>query len=641
MARAPQKSGTSQAQTVLALKALDKGQITKARAIVARIKDPLASKLYQWMRFTDKKALRGANSSDFGQMSQFIRKNPDWPGIKTMRKQIELQMPDNSSPMRVIAWFDDYKPSSAHGTDLYLQALKTSGQKQKMRLFLQDWWAATPLSRNDQVFLFKKYKASLTAAAHKKRFDTLLFAGQYENARAVANVLGHGYPALAEARIALAENKGGVNQYINKIPKRLLSDYGLQYQRLKWRRKNDMNMAAIQILQAPMEFSRISNPKDWWLERHIIIRRLLEKKQYESAYLLASNHMQKKGLPFAQAEWMAGWLSLQFLNNPHRAFKHFENLYNGVKSPISKARAAYWGGRAASAVGRSDVSAPWYNAAAQFQISFYGQLAAKELSIGGKLPHKPPPTLSIQDKKKLDGNEFVRVIRLFRKAKMNSEVKRFLYAYTKTLKTPKQYRFAAEFAAEMGYYHNAIRIAKNATKEGMFLTAQSYPLVTGRLKKVKLEWSLIHGLIRQESAFNFGATSRTGASGLMQLMPATAREVAQRNGISHRQDWLASRPDHNIQLGSLYLGQMLRRFDGYYPMAIAAYNAGPNRVDKWIKIYGDPRKSEIDMIDWIEMIPIYETRNYVQRVMEATYVYRLRLRGKEPPLKKGLLHTKT
>jgi soluble lytic murein transglycosylase len=161
----------------------------------------------------------------------------------------------------------------------------------------------------------------------------------------------------------------------------------------------------------------------------------------------------------------------------------------------------------------------------------------------------------------------------------------------------------------------------------MFLTAQSFPVITSRLKNIKTEWALVHALIRQESMFDQYARSSAGAQGLMQLMPATAREVAKKLGLSYRPELLTAKPEYNIALGTYYIDKMTERFGGSYPMALAAYNAGPGRVEQWIKTFGDPRTGNVDLIDWIEMIPIYETRNYVQRVLEGVYVYRLRLKG--------------
>ena len=203
----------------------------------------------------------------------------------------------------------------------------------------------------------------------------------------------------------------------------------------------------------------------------------------------------------------------------------------------------------------------------------------------------------------------------------------FIKAFLQKDKTPKAYRFAAEHMEKKGNSHIAVKISKKAVKKGLFLTKQSYPTITKHLKNINYtEWALIHALIRQESMFDVNAKSSAGARGLMQLMPRTARHLAKSSGVPYRKSWLMSNPKYNITLGSYYIAQLINRYDGSYPLALAAYNAGPSRVNEWLNLFGDPRKGEVDMIDWIEIIPIYETRNYVQRVMEGVYIYRLRLK---------------
>ena len=230
----------------------------------------------------------------------------------------------------------------------------------------------------------------------------------------------------------------------------------------------------------------------------------------------------------------------------------------------------------------------------------------------------------------------MQVANLFAKSGMREESGRFLKAFIVHEDTPIAYYYAAKTARNLGLLHEAVYISKQATKKGMFLSAQSYPVITERLRGIDLEWSLVHGLILQESMFDYKARSPAGARGLMQLMPATARETAKKLGVPYSVSRLTNDPNYNIALGSHYLSRMLQRFDGSYPLAIAAYNAGPNRVDQWIEVFGDPRTDKVDLIDWIEMIPVYETRNYVQRVMEAVYVYRLRLRSVQPSPKTPL-----
>ena len=618
------QSNAAQVQTVRALQSIKQNQWTIGRNTVAATKDPLAAKLYYWIELTEKDA-----NTNYTRLTQFIRSNPEWPDIYKLKEKAEEDMPSDLGNREIVSWFNDYPPKTAKGIDRYMRALLTLGREPEAKAVIQNWWAEALSTRDEQKSLFSKYGGLIDKASHRKRFDKLLFSRQYTNARAIAGVLGKGYPELAEARIALAADKDGVNALIEKVPAELKNDPGLLYERLKWRRENDLDDRAIEILVHAPKLADMQNPKDWWRERHIIIRRLLEEKKFAAAYELVKNHKQKEGFAFAQAEWIAGWLALRFVNKPTEAYQRFESLYNGVETPVSKARAAYWAGRAAEAFKDKTLAEKWYRDAARFQTVYYGQLAGAKLGLKESLPNAAPPLITAADKSEFEKNELIQIAVLFHKAGMPRESTKFLKAFVEHLGTPKAYKFAAEKAAELHSYGDAVRISKDATKQGLFLTAQSYPLISSQLRDVKVEWALVHGLIRQESMFDVQAQSPVGALGLMQLMPATARETARKKGIPHQTSWLTLRPNHNVELGSAYMDELLRRYDNAYPLAIAAYNAGPGRVNSWLKTFGDPRKNEIDWIDWIELMPIYETRNYVQRVLEAVYVYRHRLEGEQ------------
>jgi soluble lytic murein transglycosylase len=585
------------------------------------------AKIRTWERL-----VKGGEVENYAELAQFIRQNPDWPKIWLLKRKAERAMPATASPSQVTAWYDDYQPKTARGIDQYLSALVRTGRKDEAQKFIREWWGDINLSRDEQRMLYKRHGKMLNREAHQRRLDTLLFAKQYSNAKAIAGVLGGGFPALTNARIALAQEDRNASALLAKVPANLQKDPGLLYERLHWRRENKLNDGAIQILNMAPPAEKIQNPKDWWRERHIIIRRLLEDKKYYDAYKLASTHRQTEGFSHAQAEWLSGWLALSFMDDPRRAYKHFRKMYGKVETPISKARGSYWAGRAAERSGNADIARQAYALAARYQTVYYGQLAGAKLGLHENLPNTAPPTLSIQDKQAFENNELIRASQYFHKRGKKDDASLFLDAFINSNETPKAYRFAAEKAVAMQRYYDAVKISKEATNKGLFLTAQSYPVITDKVKSIhNVEWALIHGLIRQESLFNAGAESRVGALGLMQLMPATAKETARKLGVQHRQSWLTTRPEYNVLLGSAYLDQMLVRFGGSYPLAIAAYNAGPGRVDRWLKTFGDPRKGDIDWIDWMELIPIYETRNYVQRVMEAVYVYRLRLKGVQKP----------
>ncbi len=567
-------------------------------------------------------------------LSRFIRNNPDWPHQISLRKAFEDMKRADMDHQEIVAWFDDFKPLSATAAQDYIDALLVAGRKDKVSRYLDEWWGETLIARNDQREIFRKYGRYISRSAHEKRFNTLLHARQYTNARAMAGVLGKGYAELAEARIALAENKIGVNALIDKVPASLQGDAGFLYERLRWRRKKDLDFRAIEILDQQPAIGQLSNPQDWWRERHIIIRRMIEQGRVKTAYMLASQHKQKEGFSYAQAEWLAGWLALRHTKDAIAALEHFQNLYKSVKTPISLGRAAYWAGRSAEQLGRKDLAEKWYAYGAQFQTSFYGQLSVQRLRLDMALPNQPPPVLTASQRKAFEKDELINAVQLLAQAGLDDEVSAFLKAFTNKHDSGIAYRFAADLASDLDYKFDAIEISKQATKKGFFLTAQAYPTIVGLLGDVDdLEWALVHGLIRQESAFDKKAKSPVGALGLMQLMPATARYLSKKHGLSHRTEWLTQRPSHNVRLGTLYLKQMLERYNGSYPMAIAAYNAGPSRVDRWVVEYGDPRTGQIDMLDWIESLPIYETRNYIQRVIEATHIYRLRLSGKQ---KQGL-----
>jgi len=627
----PGEIAKTQSLIVRGLENIKRDRWTKGRDILAATRDPLAARLYYWLIFThDFK--RYDKDYNFTKIAAFMRRNPAWPGLAGFARTAEDLIPQDLPSARALSWFDEHPPRSARGMDMYLEALLIAGREDDARAVLSDWWAAALLSRDDQRLLYRKYHEYIGREAHRRRFDRLLHAGAYSNAKGIARVLGDEYVKLAAARIALAERNPGVDSLIDQVPAHLQNDPGLLYERLRWRRRNDLNVGAMKILHKAEDLPRLENPRDWWRERHILIRRLLEDGMHKSAYLLARNHRQTSGFTFAQAEWIAGWLALSFMSKPVEAFKRFEHLYQNVSTPISKARAAYWAGRAAKAHGQLHVAQGWFEEAARYSTTFYGQTAAAETARTGQIDAPPLPEIGPALRAGFERNELIRSARLLNEAGMQEEASDFLWQFAQNEATPPAYLFAAMLAMKIDQPQDAVRIAKKATREGMFLTAQSYPLMTSYLGDVNLEWALVHALMRQESLFDTRAVSPAGALGVMQIMPSTARQVARKLGIRHDTQWLLSRPDHNIRLGTHYLAQMLERYNNYYPLAIAAYNAGPNRVDRWLEDYGDPRLGEVDLLDFIELMPIYETRNYVQRILEGVYVYRLRLSGEQPEI---------
>jgi soluble lytic murein transglycosylase len=579
--------------------------------------------VWQWLQYTQTDNAQPA----FKDAAALVRNHPDFPLQERMIETAEEAMPDSLPDDDIIAWFDAYKPQTGRGMSLYMQALRRQGMNDKGYAFLKEWYPTAKLDNVEQKKILAAYGDFIDREAQVRRMDRLLYTGAITNARAIAMRLGKGYPDLVEARIGLANNAAGVSGLISRVPTSLQNDQGLLYERVRWRRRHDMDFDAVQILHQQPDADKIVNAEEWWDERQIIARRLMATKQYKSAYVLVADHGLKEGSGFAEAEFLAGWLALRRLHDPAKAFKHFEALYLGTNTPISKARGAYWAGRASDEMKNPDIAKQWYQVAAKQQSTFYGQVALGAL----KAEHRPPadimPPKTSEGMASFEGQGAVKAARLLADIGLKKELSIFLRHIGKNAKTPEYTRLTAELAMELKRQPDAVKIAREAMQKNIFLPEYGYPTILSRMKSVKLEWALTHAIIRQESAFDTDALSPAGARGLMQLMPATAREVAQKNGLSHSLDMLTSNPNHNIRLGTLYMQQMINRFDGSYALAAAAYNAGPGNVNKWLKAYGDPRKGDIEMLDWIEAIPISETRNYVQRVLEGTYLYRLKLRG--------------
>ena len=312
---------------------------------------------------------------------------------------------------------------------------------------------------------------------------------------------------------------------------------------------------------------------------------------------------------------------LRFLGNPGSAYEHFEAMYGRVKTAISKGRAAYWAGRAAEALGQSAQAAEWYKLAAQYPKVYYGQLAA--LRLPQALQSYRPVTISATpaDKMRMSNDELVRGIKLAHTAGLDQLRRKLINAKVETIEAPTDWKAFAEILAGMGLRQEAVRVAKKAAGKNVFLDVEAYPKLNRYFANVPVDMALAHAVIRQESEFDQFARSPSGALGLMQLMPATAKDIAKKKGFSHQTGWLTSKPEHNVLFGSTYLNMLLSSYGGSYPLVLAAYNAGGGRVNQWLKANGDPRAGRVDWVDWIEMIPIYETRNYVQRVMESYVVY--------------------
>ncbi len=566
----------------------------------------------QWLAF-----YRGEANASYPAIAKFINAHPDFPGMNKLREEAEKAMPSSIPDAEALAWFEKNPPQTTFGMKTYALALNHARQEQEARRKINEWWRDTNLTPNDQSKGYMTFATVLDKSSHEQRLRGLIYRQQYTNARALAEALGPGHKALTEARISLRSGNDNANALLNRVPQSLQGDEGLMFDRLRFRRKQDNNAGAIEILNKSPSYDKLYDAEEWGKERGIIVRRLFEEQKFGAAYRLAADHRIKSGPGFATNEWMAGWLALEYLKKPWDAFEHFERLYHNVETPISKSRAAYWAGLSSERLGHPEIARKWYEVGAKYVTTFYGQLSSEKLGRDDRVPTGGATPSSLKS------GSLANAAKWLKQNGHKTEATMFLNKMIEVAKTPGDYAAVADVANSINMKNVAIRAAQECEKKnGSTLVGYAFPKIERYMNDVDVEWALVHALIRQESRYDAEAVSSAGALGLMQLMPGTAKETAQKAGLSHQKDWLTKKPEHNVALGTRFLKRLLVKYDGNYAMALAAYNAGPGRVDRWINEIGDPRDPKVSLVNWIEMIPIYETRNYVQRVLEGVYVYR-------------------
>jgi len=572
--------------------------------------------LHQWYK------LRLSDRISFREAQLFLNTNKDWPRRSDIQKNAEHAITASVPTSEVIRFFQSNPPLTGNGMAHYLKALIAAGRTAQAMQTLKNWWPKAVLSPEDQSMILQQFGQYLGSQDHERRLRHIIHDKHYTASRQLAERLRGGYPQLVEAKIALIEQKSNAADMIARVPANLQNNEALMLARLQWHRKNDEDARAIDILSKAPAGNRMSDPRGWWLERHIMTRRLMGDGKWGTAYQLVKDHRQKEGFSFAQAEFLAGWIALRQVGKPWEGFQHFERLFNAVKSPISRSRGAYWAGLASETLGHPDIATQWYQVAAKYQTTFYGQMAAERINLPLGLLQETPFQITAQAEQNFRNQPLLKAARLLSRAEEHTDSKSFIIAAMNDDFSGLDYRLLADFAQSLGYRDTAVTVAKAAERQKFLMPTTLFPILPeAKTGRYAIHPAFNHGIMRQESLFNMQAQSHAGALGLMQLMPATARETARKAGLPYSKSRLTSDPDYNMILGSLYIKQMLDRYDSNRTLAIAAYNAGPGRVDRWLDEMGDPRDPAIDETDWIEQIPIYETRNYVHRVTEAINVY--------------------
>lgn len=575
--------------------------------------------------------LRAGNGS-FDEVQTFLHRNGDWPGLPYLRSKSESVLPLGQRPDEVIAFFGSALPQTGAGSVALSEALRVTGRDSLAEAAAKHAWVTHRMSKADEDLLIRNYGDALRDL-HDDRLDMLLWLGRRGEAERMYPRVSEGWQKLAAARLDLRGKQPGVDSRIAAVPSDLSSHPGLAYERAQWRfGKGRYESAAELLLEREGSLEALGEPARWAQMRRVLARDTMRDGKARTAYQLASQHGLAEGAAFADLEWLSGYLALRFLNDPETARQHFRRFRAAVKTPISLGRAGYWEGLAEEALGNTEAANAAFHYAAEYQTSFYGLLAAERLGLS-----LDPKLAGTQEYPDWDDQGFadssvLRAAILLHKAGERNLAERFMTHLAESL-NEEEIGSLADLAFELGDSHIALMIAKRAASMGLTIPRAYYPVVDLGAENPAVPPELALAIARRESEFDPVVVSGAGARGLMQLMPRTAQQVSGELGLTYTQDKLTSDPVYNARLGVAYLAELMGEFGGNAALVAAGYNAGPSRPRRWIGLYGDPRASNVDPVDWVEHIPFRETRNYVMRVMESLPVYRARLTGETEPVR--------
>ena len=594
-----------------------------ATEVEAAISDPVARKLAEWiiLRSDD-------NGASVERYRAFIAANPSWPSQTFLRRRLEAALwDDHRDDATVLAWFENKSPLSAKGKFSLAHALIGRGDRANAERLVRDAWRNDAMSEETENAALEQFGALLTPGDQKARMDLLLYGSEHEAALRAAKRIGSSEVALAKARIAAYRKASNTRALLEAVPRELHSDPGYIFSKIQLLRREEKFAEAAQLmLNAPRDPARLYNVDEWWVERRLLSRKMLDIGENRTAYLIARDAaLPARDIYKTEQEFTAGWIALRFLRDPATAAQHFARIGVGSVNPTTLARAGYWQGRAAEAAGRIQQARAAYSVAAVQSTSYYGQLARAKLGLPQIELNGAPAARG----RGIERLEIVRAVQLLY-ALDERELAVPIFADMGDNGDPDALVGLGELASRNGDARGMLLLGKAALNRGLPFDFYAYP-VNGipPFKSIgpDIEQSVVFAIARQESAFNPAVVSPAQAYGLMQVTPDAGRYVCKKYGVGFDLGRMKTDPVYNAALGAAELGGLLEDYRGSYIMAFAAYNAGRGSVKKWIERYGDPRDPKVDAVDWVELIPFSETRNYVQRIMENLQVYRARFGG--------------
>jgi soluble lytic murein transglycosylase len=596
-----------------------KNRQDEATTIESSITDPLARKVVEWVILRSE-----GGPNDFARYEAFIAANPSWPGISVLRRRAEAVMwQETVDPRMVIAFFAHEPPHTARGHFALVRALLALGDTARASAVLQDAWRNDAFASDLESQARDAFAGLIAPADDAARMDNRLYAEDEDAALRAAERVNTVALDVAKARVAVIDQAGNARTLLDAVPESARHDPGYIFSRVQWLRRSDKIPEAAQLLMtAPRDPAKLGDVDQWWVERRLVARKLLDLDEPRLAYEVVNDSAVPNDENYrAEQHFTAGWIALRFLHEPSIALAHFARIGDGVANPITLARGYYWQGRAAEALGRGEDASAFYRQAAAYPTAFYGQLARARLGLDEvTLQMLPEPE---QEHRVL---EISRVFEILYAVDENDLVATMAADLGENATDTAALATFADVAARHHDARAMLLIGKGALRRGLPFDRYAFPSFgVPEYQQIgpEVEPTVVYSIVRQESAFNPHVVSNANAIGLMQVTPAAGRNTAKQFNVTFDQRRLSQDVAYNAQLGTAELGNEIATWRGSYILAFVAYNAGPRRAKEWIEQYGDPRDPKIDPIDWIERIPISETRNYVQRVLENMQVYRV------------------
>jgi soluble lytic murein transglycosylase len=618
-------SATSPLDIAAVKQAMDQahhGRTDDATGTEGTISDPVARKLVEWT------ILRADETdADFSRYSAFIAANPSWPGITALRRKSESVMwQDHTDPATVIAFFRTEPPRTAKGKFALARAMLSQGNSAGAQELVSEAWRDDGFSSDIEDQARSTFAGLISQDDDKVRMDVRLYEGDDDAGLRAAQHLDAAQVAIAKARDAVINKANNAKSLLEAVPASAQrDDAGYMFSRIQWlRHSDDIDQAAHLIAATPRDPAVLLDVDQWWIERRLLARKLLDEGDVKLAYKIADEAATPVNENYrGEQQFTAGWIALRFLHEPTTAFAHFAKIAEGTSNPITLARSFYWQGRATEAAGREQEARTYYETAAHYPTAYYGQLARARLGLD-EVALRPPPSPPVD----LHNLELARVFDILYAVDARDVVAAMAADLADKANDEAALATLAEIATRHDDARTTLLIGKIALGRGLPLEHYAFPdFGVPNFQQVgpQVERCVIYSIVRQESAFNPKVVSSANALGLMQVTPAAGRDTAKRFNVTFDQRRLLSDVAYNAQLGSAELGNDIASWRGSYILAFVASNAGPRRAKEWIDQYGDPRDEKVDPVDWIERIPLSETRNYVQRILENIQVYRARL----------------